>query len=64
MFVITADVVTDVNNEVIDNGFVAGVFSTVEKANSYIDNVTETYMHKRGDYTISEFVLDCTTGEV
>ena len=57
VFVVTADAVSDVANEMLDSGGVRAVFSTVEKANDYIDTVVETYMHKRSDYTITEMTV-------
>jgi len=57
VFVVTADAISDVANEMLDSGGVRGVFLTVEKANDYVDTVVETYMHKRGDYTITEVTV-------
>ena len=57
VFVVTADAISDVANEMLDSGGVRGVFLTVEKANDYVDTVVETYMHKRCDYTITEVTV-------
>lgn len=55
IFVVSADAVTDsCSGEMLDSGSVMAAFDTVEKANDYIDNVVETYTHKRYDYTITE----------
>jgi len=57
VFVVTADAVTDVANEMLDGGEVRGVFYTIEGADSYIDTVAETYTHRRRDYSITKMTV-------
>ena len=57
VFIITADAIADVSGEMIDSDYVVAVTSSLKDANEFIDNIEETYMRKRYDYTITEMKI-------
>jgi hypothetical protein len=57
VFVVSKDVITDCEGNVIDNGGPVAVCTSNDDASDYIDNVGETYMHKRYDYTVEELTI-------
>lgn len=58
VFVVSTPAVTDCENELMADGEVVAAFSTLAAAYEYINNVEETYFHKRCDYTVTEVELD------
>lgn len=57
VFVVSKDVITDYDGNVIDSGGPVAVFTSNDAASEYIENVDETYMHKRYDYTVEELTI-------
>ena len=58
VYIVSQDAISDSFGELMDSGGVVAVFTSVDSANHYIDNVKETYMHRRYDYTVTELDLE------
>lgn len=58
VYVVSQDVISDCFGELMDSGSVVAVFTSLKSAEKYIDNVEETYYHKRDDYTVTELDLE------
>ena len=58
VYVVSQDAIADVEGEMLDYGRVVAVFTSSLSANHYIDNVEDTYYHRRTDYTVTEMDLE------
>lgn len=54
IFIVYTDNIFDCSGELLSSGSNVRAFDSLVKANNYIDEVEETYMLKRSDYSIDE----------
>lgn len=58
VYVVTADAITDVKGELMQSGYVVGVYSTEEKADEAIDkDCAASSIRRRWDYNIDEMEI-------
>ncbi len=58
VWVLTADVSTDVAGEVLDAGGVVGVFASEDAAAKYWrDEIVDTYVRRKREYSLEEYTV-------
>lgn len=55
VYALIADNVYDCAGELFDSGRVLSIFSTLEKANTALDEIKEDYTRKKYDYIVEEY---------
>lgn len=58
IYVLTANDVTDCAGDMMESGYVVGVFDTLELAEAALAECGENYMRKSSDYSIDEFEVN------
>jgi hypothetical protein len=58
VWILTADVSTDVAGEVLDSGGVVGVFESEAAASKYWrEEIVDTYVRRKREYSLEEYTV-------